>query len=78
MRIKLFAVTGLAALSLAGAAFAGGSGDVSGPCDEAEHAQDARCTGAAPAQAQRRNDDGRRDDHGRHRRGKGSGRSGHR
>jgi hypothetical protein len=25
--------------------------DVSGPCDEAEHANDPRCTGAAPTQA---------------------------
>ena len=30
--------------------------DISGPCDEAEHANDPRCTGAAP---QRRDDDGR-------------------
>jgi hypothetical protein len=32
-------------------------GDISGPCDEAEHANDPRCTGAAPSD----------DDSGRHR-----------
>ncbi|HEY7795555.1 MAG TPA: hypothetical protein VIA10_16245, partial [Gaiellaceae bacterium] len=40
--------------------------DVSGPCDEAEHANDPRCTGAAGAQA---DDDGDHaedgEDHGR-------------
>jgi hypothetical protein len=40
--------------------------DISGPCDEAEHANDPRCTGAAGARA---DDDGDRaeggDDHGR-------------
>jgi hypothetical protein len=45
--------------------------DVRGPCDEAEHANDPRCTGAAPAGGDRRGDDDRgRDDHG------GRGRSG--
>ena len=33
----------------------GAAGDISGPCDEAEHANDPRCTGVdAPADAQRR------------------------
>jgi hypothetical protein len=32
-------------------------GDISGPCNEAEHANDPRCTGAAPSD----------DDSGRHR-----------
>jgi hypothetical protein len=37
---------------------------VSGPCDEAEHANDPRCTGTAPAVAGRGNDDHGDDDHG--------------
>ena len=43
--------------------------DVSGPCDEPEHATDPRCTGAAGAQADDDGDDDDRaedDDHGRH------------
>ncbi|HXV34233.1 MAG TPA: hypothetical protein VD769_09505 [Gaiellaceae bacterium] len=39
--------------------------DVSGPCDEAEHANDPRCTGAAPAdddRGDRGDGDGRDDD----------------
>lgn len=47
--------------------------DVSGPCDEAEHRNDPRCTGAA--RAERRDDD--RGKSGKHRRGKGKGKSGH-
>jgi hypothetical protein len=35
--------------------------DVPGPCDEAEHANDSRCTGVTVAGA---DDDGRFDDHG--------------
>ena len=50
--------------------------DVSGPCDEAEHANDPRCTGAAGADDRRgrdgRADDARADDRGRGR-GRGSG-----
>jgi hypothetical protein len=41
--------------------------DISGPCDEAEHANDPRCTGAAGARG-----DDRSDDH----RGRGRGRGG--
>jgi hypothetical protein len=50
-------------------------GDISGPCDEAEHANDPRCTGAAPSDddsGRHRGDDdssghGGGDDSGRHR-----------
>jgi hypothetical protein len=35
--------------------------DLSGPCDEAEHANDPRCTGAAPAGRTTTGDDDRRD-----------------
>jgi hypothetical protein len=42
--------------------------DVSGPCDEAEHANDPRCTGATAPQPQADDDDGANheagDDHG--------------
>jgi hypothetical protein len=41
--------------------------DVSGPCDEAEHRNDPRCTGAATTTTKAS---------GKHRRGKGKGRSG--
>lgn len=44
--------------------------DISGPCDEAEHANDPRCTGAAP---QARDDRGRDDDGDRHGRNRGPG-----
>jgi hypothetical protein len=51
--------------------------DVSGPCDEAEHRNDPRCTGGA-ARAERRDDDrGNSGKSGKHRRGKGKGNSGH-
>jgi hypothetical protein len=50
--------------------------DVSGPCDEAEHRNDPRCTGAARA-VERRDDRGERGTSGKHRRGKGKGNSGH-
>src|SRR5262245_51072793 len=44
--------------------------DISGPCDEAEHANDARCTGVAPQGS----DDDRADDDGdRHHRNRGHG-----
>src|SRR5829696_2420748 len=46
--------------------------DVSGPCDEAEHASDPRCTGAAAAAADRGRDGGAADD----RSGSDSGRGG--
>jgi hypothetical protein len=46
-----------------------GAEDISGPCDEAEHANDPRCTGVAPQTDDRghdeEDDDG--DDHGRNR-----------
>jgi hypothetical protein len=60
---------------------AGAGEDVSGPCDEAEHAREARCAGTAPAstptgsQPSRRKDDAGRRHHQRHR-GSGSDRSG--
>lgn len=38
--------------------------DISGPCDEAEHASDPRCTGAAGGQALPGNGDDRRDNSG--------------
>jgi hypothetical protein len=38
--------------------------DVSGPCDEAEHANDPRCTGAAAPQPQADDDDDQADDDG--------------
>ncbi len=48
-------------------------GDISGPCDEAEHANDPRCTGAAPSDDNSGRgdddgdgDDGDGDDSGRH------------
>jgi hypothetical protein len=45
--------------------------DISGPCDEAEHANDPRCTGVAP---QGRDDDDADDvDHGDRNRGPGGG-----
>ena len=44
--------------------------DISGPCDEAEHANDPRCTGAAP---QAGADDDRADDGDRHGRNRGHG-----
>ena len=49
--------------------------DLRGPCDEAEHANDPRCTGAAGAQARGDDDNG-----DRHNRGPGGddGNSGHR
>jgi uncharacterized membrane protein YgcG len=46
--------------------------DVSGPCDEAEHANDPRCTGAATTTDDRGRDDGATDD----RSGSDSGRGG--
>jgi uncharacterized membrane protein YgcG len=46
--------------------------DVSGPCDEAEHANDPRCTGAATSTDDRGRDDGATDD----RSGSDSGRGG--
>jgi hypothetical protein len=46
--------------------------DVSGPCDEAEHANDPRCTGAATSTDERGRDDGATDD----RSGSDSGRGG--
>jgi hypothetical protein len=42
-----------------------GAEDVSGPCDEAEHADDPRCTGPAPADDRDQGDDGPGDDDGR-------------
>jgi hypothetical protein len=60
---------------------AGASEDVSGPCDEAEHARAARCAGTAPAstptgsEPSRRTDGAGRRHHQRHR-GSGSDRSG--
>jgi hypothetical protein len=47
-----------------------GAVHISGPCDEAEHANDPRCTGAAP---QARDDRGRDDDGDRHGRNRGPG-----
>jgi hypothetical protein len=47
--------------------------DLRGPCDEAEHAGDPRCTGA---QAQRGDDDGANDRHGENRGPGGGGESG--
>ena len=47
--------------------------DVSGPCDEAEHANDPRCTGAAPAPAAAEDD---ADDRGDDNSGPGSSNSG--
>ena len=47
--------------------------DVSGPCDEAEHANDPRCTGAAPAPAAADDD---ADDRGDDNSGPGSSNSG--
>jgi hypothetical protein len=44
--------------------------DISGPCDEAEHANDPRCTGVAP---QAGDDDDRADDGDRHGRNRGHG-----
>ena len=44
--------------------------DISGPCDEAEHAADPRCTGAAPPAAGGRVDDHGGDDHGHGDRGR--------
>jgi hypothetical protein len=42
--------------------------DVRGPCDEAEHANDPRCTGATPQAEDRHDeDDDAGDDHGRNR-----------
>jgi hypothetical protein len=80
-KTKLFGAGALAVLAL-GAGVGGAlapsglaasrttAADVSGPCDEAEHANDPRCTtGAATRKA---------DDNGRHRRGKGKGRHGRR
>jgi hypothetical protein len=46
--------------------------DISGPCDEAEHANDPRCTGAATSTDDRGRDDGATDD----RSGSDSGRGG--
>ena len=43
--------------------------DISGPCDEAEHANDPRCTGVAPQAG----DDDRADDGDRHGRNRGHG-----
>jgi hypothetical protein len=44
-----------------------GAEDVRGPCDEAEHANDPRCTGTAPAEREDRHDDNRgRDDDREH------------
>ena len=50
----------------------GGVEDVSGPCDEAEHASDARCTGGTATGADRDDDDDGADD----RSGRGRGRGG--
>jgi hypothetical protein len=53
--------------------------DISGPCDEAEHRNDPRCTGvavAAPPRA-KAGDDNQTAKSRKHRRGKGKGRSGH-
>jgi hypothetical protein len=50
---------------------AGEQEDVSGPCDEAEHANDPRCTGAAPQAGEDANDDAN-DDHSANR-GPGNG-----
>jgi len=46
--------------------------DISGPCDEAEHANDPRCTGAAPGAVDRGHDDGI-DDNSHHRQNRGHG-----
>jgi hypothetical protein len=51
--------------------------DLRGPCDEAEHANDPRCTGAAGAQA-RGDDDGDRHNRGPGDSGGDDGNSGHR
>ena len=45
--------------------------DVSGPCDEAEHANDPRCTGAAPAGEREDRADDVNDDRGHSNRGRG-------
>lgn len=77
---KLFGAAALTVLALAGAGAAGtfapsapaaartAAEDVSGPCDEAEHANDPRCKGTTAAR--------KADDNHNHRRGKGSGRHG--
>ena len=77
-KTKLLGAGALATLALAGAGLGGTlapagfaasrttAEDISGPCDEAEHANDPRCKGGAAT--------ARADDHGRHRRGKGKGR----
>ena len=46
-----------------------GTEDISGPCDEAEHANDPRCSGVAPQADDRGHDEGddAGDDHGRNR-----------
>ena len=41
------------------------AGDISGPCDEAEHANDPRCTGAAPADSSGPGPGGQDDDEDR-------------
>ena len=46
------------------------AGDISGPCDEAEHANDPRCTGASVVQPRGGDDDD--DDDDRHNRGPGN------
>jgi hypothetical protein len=59
------------------------AGEVRGPCDEAEHANDPRCNGAVAPRVERGEDRPRANDDRRHRRGhraedRGrSGRSGH-
>jgi hypothetical protein len=47
--------------------------DVSGPCDEAEHANDPRCTGAAAPQPQADDDDQAEDDGPNHEAGDDNG-----
>ena len=67
-RTTISTTTGTTTRTTAGTTTGRAVEDISGPCDEAEHRNDPRCTGAAPMPTTKAS--------GKNRRGKGKGRSG--